>query len=791
VYNQAKTDVNNASAATLHARLLGSPRFFCAGEPVRELRIQKAQALLVYLVVESLLHPGQDVAREKLTDLFWPGMPLESALQNLRQTLYQVRKAVPTAGKAALLGADRKTVWLHPDLTVTTDLDPLLKPGSAPNAGPPPGGVFLENFYVPDCDAYEEWIGRVRHLVRERQLQALQGWAETRLAAGEAPEAAATARQLVELEPLSETGHWLLIQALGAQGQRAEALQVYQRYAHRLRQELGTRPGITPGQVQALLEGGPAGPPAPQPGRRPDGPAVPAVPTVPPTAAAPRRGRRAWLGAGAVAGLALALLLWAWYARRGNGAEVSPAAAPSIAVLPFANYSNQDYLADGLADDLVTQLSYVPHLRVVPGLSSLQYRTGTQSARQIGAELNVTYLLKGSVQKTNGQVKVNVQLIHAPSNRQQWAQSVVRPAGQVFAVGRDLVEEIAAALRISPGADGENGPEPLPTQHQQAYEAFLQGRFQLYQGPPGGLYAALAHFRRAVALDPGFVGAREYIAHTLVELGGGWGDQSILDVYPQVETILRQTQDRPFYRDIRYDTEAWLRLWLYQPGLAEPYFRRAIAANPNSEWGLPSLAQCLNFEGKFAEAIRVGQRATASNPISLYSRQTLAIAYMLAGRYGEAHEHGQKALALNPFHVHSVKILAQNYTLQGKPGEAVALLTRALREEQIEDRDPYLLGRLAVAYARQGDRQAAGRVQQTLLEEYGKKRRHFDYFIAMTYQGLGETEKALDWLEISCDNLEGELNWVQEDPEFAGLRDHPRYRALLRRMNTRHRFPAG
>ncbi len=786
VYNQAKTDVNNASAATLHAQLLGSPRFFYAGEPVRDLRIQKAQALLVYLVVESLLHPGQDVAREKLTDLLWPGMPLESALQNLRQTLYQVRKAVPAADKAALLGADRKTVWLSPDLPVTTDLDPLLKPGHAAHAGPPPNGVFLENFYVPECDAYEEWIDRVRYLVRERQLQALQQRAETRLAAGGASEAAATARQLVELEPLSETGHWLLIQALGALGQRAEALQAYQRYEHRLRQELDTRPGITPQRVQALLERGPDVPPAQTRDIRP------AQMLPPPVAAAPRRNRRrTWMGAGAVAVLVLALLLGIWSARRGNGAKVAPAADPSIAVLPFANYSDQDYLADGLADDLVTQLSYVPNLRVASGLSSLQYRTGTQSARQIGAELRVTYLLKGSVQKTNGQVKVNVQLIHAPSNRQQWAQSVVRPAGQLFVIGRDIAEAIAAALRISPDADGEKRPEPLPTQHQQAYEAFLQGRFQLYQSPPRGLYAALAHFRQAVTLDSGFVGAREYIAHTLVELGGGWGDQSIVDVYPQVEAILRQTQDRPFYRDIRYDTEAWLRLWFYQPEGAEPYFRQAIAANPNSEWGLPSLAQCLNFEGKFAEAIRVGQRATASNPISLYSQQTLAIAYMLAGRYREAHEHGQKALALNPLHVHSVKILAQNYTLQGKHGEAIALLTRALREEQIEDKDPYLLGRLAVAYAGKGDRQAAGRVLQTLLEEYGKKRRHFDYFIAMTYQGLGETEKALDWLETSCDNLEGELNWVQEDPEFAGLRNLPRYQALLRRMNTRSPFPAG
>ncbi len=149
-------------------------------------------------------------------------------------------------------------------------------------------------------------------------------------------------------------------------------------------------------------------------------------------------------------------------------------------------------------------------------------------------------------------------------------------------------------------------------------------------------------------------------------------------------------------------------------------------------------------------------------------------------------EQGEKALALNPHHVHSYKILAQNYTLQGKYGEAIALLTHAIADAQIDDKDPNLLGRLAVAYALQGDRRAAKTVLQTMQEEYGKKRRHFDYFIAMTYQALGDPEKSLDWLEKAYENLAAELNCVHADPEFATLRTHPRYQKLKAAMKARY-----
>jgi DNA-binding SARP family transcriptional activator len=130
-YSGAKTIVNSSSTALLKLQLLGTPELFYAGERLSELSIQKAQAWLIYLVVENKLNPQKSIAKEKLTDLLWPRMPTESALQNLRQTLYQVRKAIPyiltaTQEKVPLLESNRKVVWLHPQAVIETDVDELL-----------------------------------------------------------------------------------------------------------------------------------------------------------------------------------------------------------------------------------------------------------------------------------------------------------------------------------------------------------------------------------------------------------------------------------------------------------------------------------------------------------------------------------------------------------------------------------------------------------------------------------------------------------------------------------------
>ncbi len=216
------------------------------------------------------------------------------------------------------------------------------------------------------------------------------------------------------------------------------------------------------------------------------------------------------------------LLLLAWYAWQENAPAVVVESSPSIAVLPFQNYSQQHFLADGLRDDIISHLSYVPGLRVMSGLSSQQYRNSNKTARQIGEELRIAYLLKGSVQLEGDQVKVNVQLIHAPSNAQQWGTSMTRPFRELFAIQRDLAREITSTLRITLNPAEKRRLEQLPTAHPQAYEAFLQGRYHLYQSPPQSLYTALAHFERAATLDSNFTGAHEYTAHTLVELSSGW-----------------------------------------------------------------------------------------------------------------------------------------------------------------------------------------------------------------------------------------------------------------------------
>ena len=226
----------------LQLALWGFPQVLYQGGEIR-FRTQKALALFIYVAVEQLRQPGRSIAREQLTDLLWPGMPLPSALQNLRQTLYQIRKALPLlhhpdGSEADWFIIDRKSVRLHPQAPVELDIQDIFS--ETPTSFHPPE-TFLKDFYIPEASAYEEWIAQVREELQTRLLERLETLYQQ--ASIDHPALATDyARQLVQVDPLSEKYILFLMKSYVAQGQRTEALRAYQQFAQCLQKELGATP---------------------------------------------------------------------------------------------------------------------------------------------------------------------------------------------------------------------------------------------------------------------------------------------------------------------------------------------------------------------------------------------------------------------------------------------------------------------------------------------------------------------------------------------------------------------
>lgn len=229
----------------LYLVLCGYPVLLHQGEEVC-FRTQKALALFVYLAVEQIRRPGRSIAREQLTDLLWPGMPLPSALQNLRQTLYQIRKALPIelypdSSKANWLIMDRKSVQLQPQAPLELDVQEILSGSPATDPRPDWPEAFLKDFYIPDAAAYEEWIDQVRHELRTSLQERWENLFRQAIT-DHGKQAINYARHLVQLDSLSEKYNRYLMEAYVDQGQRTEALRTYQQFELRLRQELDTTP---------------------------------------------------------------------------------------------------------------------------------------------------------------------------------------------------------------------------------------------------------------------------------------------------------------------------------------------------------------------------------------------------------------------------------------------------------------------------------------------------------------------------------------------------------------------
>jgi TolB-like protein/Tfp pilus assembly protein PilF len=350
------------------------------------------------------------------------------------------------------------------------------------------------------------------------------------------------------------------------------------------------------------------------------------------------------------------------------------AAGPSVAVLPFADMSpdgDQEYFADGMAEEILNVLTRIPELRVAARTSSFSYRGSSKDVREIGRELGVGAVLEGSVRRDGDQVRITAQLINADDGFHLWSDTYTRELSGVFAVQDDISHAIVEALEVSLIGGTGTALVSEPTESPAAYDEFLRGRYEWNRRGKKGMNAALTHFGRAVELDPDFAPAWAGLAHT-------WGLIWIYDdekSYRESLPRARIAADRAVELDPdlpeAHTGLAWATTDVPE---SERALRRAIELNPQYAAAHQWLGELLSDLGYHEEALREGRLAVQLDPLSLAGNLDLGRDLMRARQYDEAIEQLQLTLELDRTLGIAYSSLADTYIWQRRWDDAEATL---------------------------------------------------------------------------------------------------------------------
>ena len=604
----------------------------------------KAQGLLAYLAMSR----GAAVPRGRLAGLLWGERAEDRARHSLSQALTTIRAMLGPAA-AAVLQSPPDGVRLARD-GVELDVDAFESAARSQQqavlqeACDLYRGEFLEGVEI------REWLLSERYRLGELAADAFARLLDLQITAGDADAAIATARRLVAIAPLDEPAHARLIELYAGLGRRGLAEAHYVRCSDLLRRELGQAPGD---ELRAALAEARRRSPGKSVHFTP-GPTRPDAKTSDDRPQNAKRSAKAGWAAFAAAGVMLLLLAGGWTFRGnwiGDAGEAGGwdlPAEPSIAVMPFENLSSDPervYFADGITNDIITDLSKFSTLFVIASNSSSRYRGDAVKVKDVARDLGVRYVLEGSVQSLDGRLWIDANLIDATTGRHVWAEHYERPADNVFAVQKEITQTIVAVVGSGGGELQRAEIERIrniPTEDLQAYDLYVRG--VAYKKPKIRENNALARemFEKAIQADPNYARAMAECSLTyLIDLFNGWNDSR----------------------------KEWLRR-------AETLARRAIEIDSSEPWGFVALGLFYQLNAKNEEALPLFETAHALNPNDYDVKKALGYAVAYAGSAERGVELLERAQRLNPYNTTEPNFLGMAYFFARRYKDALTELNR-------------------------------------------------------------------------------------------------------------------
>ena len=477
------------------------------------------------------------------------------------------------------------------------------------------------------------------------------------------------------------------------------------------------------------------------------------------------------------------------FSRQRADAEISarlssrdPSAGKTLAVLPFADMSpqrDQEYFADGIAEELMFALSRVPTLRVVSQTSVFAFKGKGMDVKEIGRQLDVESIMEGGVRKAEQKLRITVQLTDVSTGFNVWSEVYNCELKDVFHVQEEISKSVAEALRGT--ASGEESIQ-LPVASScnvNAYNHYLIGRFFWNKQTESGFRTAITHFENCLAEDPTYAKAYLGISDCYRKLEF-WGLMSPSDALPQAKAAAQKALDLDSSLiEAKVPLAAITAVNEWKWAKAEAIFRDILRSHPDYAPAHQAYAMmCLLPMRRFDEAIEQIKAARELDPLALLSNVHVGGAYYFAGRYDEAINQLKMTLALEPGYHLAHMCLAIAFGQRGMVDEAIATLERA---KLLAGEIMPIRGALGNIYARAGRiSDAEGVLQELFGLQSVRYVSPLDF--ALVYAGLGRTDEFFQSLERAAADHCGRLAWALVDPRYESFQSNPRFVELIKRV---------
>ena len=490
--------------------------------------------------------------------------------------------------------------------------------------------------------------------------------------------------------------------------------------------------------------------------------------------------RAAWKGLAPALVAVSIMALGAWFALDPRPAPAS-SAVTTVAVLPFvagddSEGSTDRYVAFGMTEALITELSRVGALKVISQTSVMQYKDVRKPLKQIADELGAGTIVEGSVLREGDQVRITVQLIEASTDTHLWAQSYGRQSAAALANQRQLAREVAGIIRSRIAPADRTAPPAIEQTSTAAYEAYVRGRYFMQQPSEASWAKSRDFFEQAIAADPGFA-----LAH--VGLSNYYG---ITDSLPPAEVMPRAKASalRALALDDNLAAAHAALAYVHYFGEwnwveTERRFARAIELDPNDSWSRRWLALYMNSVGRSATAIEEIRRAIELDPVSVSAHDAAGAIYFDARQFDKIIEQAQRIHELSPNDPRALIHFATAYFHQHQWDQALDFAQRGV---DASGRNPAFLCVLAATQHRAG---LTTQADQTLAEVMQLAGKGYvpDVFLGLTHLWMRGPDAALPFFERAYQRRDSYFVIVKSSPWFDPMRGHPGYEDLVRRMN--------
>ena len=466
------------------------------------------------------------------------------------------------------------------------------------------------------------------------------------------------------------------------------------------------------------------------------------------------------------------------------GGPVSWTAARCIAVLPFVNASpdpDNEYLSDGITDELIAALAGVEGLRVASRTSVFALKGKPQDVRATGALLGAAWVLEGTVRRSGERLRITAQLTSTEDGQLLWSERYDRTFADVFAIQEEIARTIVDTLRVTSFADLAAPAAPVAKRYTRslaAYGLYLKGRYAWNKRTQEDITEAIRCFEQAIAEDPAYAPAYAGLSDSYA-LQLDYRSVAVADGFARAKGYARKALELDETVAEAHASLGWA-LFIYDWDWdgAGREFQRAIELDPRYPTAHQWFAFFLAAMGRLDEALVAGHTALELDPASVSIRRSMGFAYYYARRYDQARYHLSRALAMNPTAFETYRFLALALAQQGQWAEA----ERATREAMaLPGSGPYTIATLGYVLARTG-RRAEAEDQLAELDALRRTGYVSPVAYAMLHLGLEQWPQALAWVERAYQERRGWLAYLKVNPILDPLRGHPGLDVLLRKM---------